>query len=182
MTKITLKISQTELAEIWLRNQKKRKRNLEKERFYLHLPSPSSSIGSNSFNRRIYKGLSCSLNVLMCLKWISALETNEFATSLQWERPNNSLVPDGICRFSNKSSTSQKALCTSAPPLYFIKSRGKYFFWIIWFCILKVFFNIKKNLTRIYQKVQEKYLKQIIYPIHVLALRRYCQLETGELK
>lgn len=68
MTKITLKISQTELAEIWLRNQKKRKRNLEKERLYLHLPSPSSSIGSNSFNRRIYKGLSGSLNVLMCLK------------------------------------------------------------------------------------------------------------------
>lgn len=63
MTKITLKISQTELAEISLRSQKKRKRNLEKERLYLHLPFLSSSIGFNSFNRRIYKVLSCSLNV-----------------------------------------------------------------------------------------------------------------------
>lgn len=36
-TRILLKISQLELAEIWLRSQKQRKRNLEEERLYLHL-------------------------------------------------------------------------------------------------------------------------------------------------
>lgn len=35
MTKILLKISQLELDEIWLRSQKKWKRNLEEERLYL---------------------------------------------------------------------------------------------------------------------------------------------------